>query len=82
MRSEKVSNLAISDNGFVFDPTTGYSYNTNEMGFFLLKMMEEGFEREEIITRIMDEYEVNRDNLERDMDFFCLQMKSLGLLEE
>jgi hypothetical protein len=82
MRSEKVSNLAISDNGFVFDPTTGYSYNTNEMGFFLLKMMEEGFEREEIISRIMDEYEVNRDNLERDYDFFLLQMKSLGLLEE
>jgi hypothetical protein len=82
MRSEKVSNLAISDNGFVFDPTTGYSYNTNEMGFFLLKLMEEGFEREEIIARIMDEYEVSRDNLERDYDFFLLQMKSLGLLEE
>jgi hypothetical protein len=82
MRSEKVSNLAISDNGFVFDPTTGYSYNTNEMGFFLLKMMEEGFDREEIIARIMDEYEVSRDNLERDMDFFQLQMKSLGLMEE
>ena len=82
MRSEKVSNLAISDNGFVFDPTTGYSYNTNEMGFFLLKMIEEGFEREDIIQRIMDEYEVSRDNLERDMDFFLLQMKSLGLLEE
>jgi hypothetical protein len=82
MRSEKVSNLAISDNGFVFDPTTGYSYNTNEMGFFLLKLMEEGFERDEIITRIMDEYEVSRDNLERDLDFFQLQMRSLGLMEE
>ncbi len=82
MRSAKVSNLAISDNGFVFDPTTGYSYNTNEMGFFLLKLMEEGFEQDEIITRIMDEYEVNHDTLERDLDFFSLQMKSLGLLED
>jgi hypothetical protein len=80
MRSDKIVNLAISDNGFVFDPTTGYSYNTNELGFFLLKMLQEGHTRADIVQKILEEYEVAPDNLERDLDFFILQMKSLNLM--
>ena len=29
MNTDKMKNLAVNDNGFVFDPSSGYSYSVN-----------------------------------------------------
>lgn len=80
MNVDYLHHLAMSENGFIFDPKTGYSYNTNETGFFILKLFQQGLKREDVLTRVLDEYEVNQDHFERDFDHFVMQLRSLGLV--
>lgn len=80
MNVEYLNNLAMSENGFIFDPKVGYSYNTNETGFFILKLFQQGLSREDIIARVLDEYETSQDHFERDFDHFVMQLRSLGLV--
>ncbi len=82
MNTEKLHNLALSENGFIFDPTSGYSYNTNQTGYYILSLLKQGLKKEEIVEKIANEYEVSVDNFYRDFDFFILQLKSLGLVGE
>ncbi len=35
-------NLALSDSGFVFDPSTGDSFSTNPIGLEIIRMLKEG----------------------------------------
>ena len=72
----------MSDNGFIFDPATGYSYNSNEIGFAILKQMQHGSERKEIVNQITSEYDISEDHFNHDYDHFIMMLKSLNLLDE
>ena len=80
MNVDYLHNLAMSDNGFIFDPKTGHSYNANETGFFILKLFQQGLTRDEIIANVLDLYEITQDTFERDFDHFVMQLRSLGLV--
>lgn len=82
MNIEHIRNLAMSDNGFIFDQTTGYSYNTNELGFFILKLLHDGLSRQEIAQRVFAEYEVSEDHFYHDFDHYLMQLEALNLIDE
>jgi len=82
MNTEQIKGLAISDNGFIFDPTTGYSYNTNELGFLILKMLKDNHSKEAIIQNILDEYDISEDRLSLDFDHYIMQLTALNLIED
>jgi hypothetical protein len=82
MDTKHIKNLAMSDNGFIFDQTTGYSYNTNELGFYILKLLHDGLSKQEIIQKILTEYEVSEDHVNHDFDYYLMQMAALKLIEE
>lgn len=63
----KLNSLAISDNGFIFKPSTGESYTTNEMGLFIIQLLKENKSGEEIINAIMEEFEVDSVTAGRDL---------------
>ena len=44
----KLNSLAISDNGFIFKPSTGESFTTNELGLIILNLLKEGKSADEI----------------------------------
>ncbi|MDD3534729.1 MAG: PqqD family protein [Candidatus Cloacimonetes bacterium] len=81
MNTELIKNLAMNDNGFIFDPSSGYSYSANELGIYILRLLNEGQSKEEIIATIAAEYEVTPDNISSDIDHYFLMLESLDLLE-
>lgn len=80
MNKSRLKNLAISENGFIFDPVTGYSYNCNRSAILSLNLLMKELDREAILDELMNEFEVERDTLSQDYDFFLLQLRNLGLI--
>lgn len=79
MASEALKNLALSDTGFVFDPTTGNTYTLNETGLAIVRLLKIDKTKEEIIQSIISEYEVDSDEIERDYSDMIIQLTELGL---
>ena len=81
MDSSKLQNLAMNDNGFIFDPNTGYSYTSNETGLYILKLMSMGKTKAEIRAEIMAEYDVSEDNFDSDYEHYLLMLDAVSLVE-
>jgi hypothetical protein len=67
-----VGRLTLDFNGII---------NLNETGAFLFEILQQGAEREDLIARLLDEYEVERDRAEADVDKFLAAVKDANVLE-
>ncbi len=76
----RLHNLAINEHGFVFDPSTGYSYNANETGLIIINLMRQNKSEEEIINTLANEYDADADTISRDYDFFLRQLTQFGIV--
>lgn len=75
-------NIAISESGFVFDPTTGESFNLNETGAEMLQLMKQDKCDEEFQKYFLKKYTVDAATLERYYIDFVGMLKQFNLLEE
>jgi len=75
------SNIATSENGFIFNPATGDSFSGNSMAAKLLEAMKSGKTEDDIKQDILSRYEVSESQLNRDWDNWMLQLKEANLLE-
>jgi len=75
-------NVAISETGFLFNPSTGDSYSINPIGMDIVHMMHEGKPKEEIKKRIMSDYVCDESTFEKDYYDFTLMLRNYKLLEE
>jgi PqqD family protein of HPr-rel-A system len=75
----RLKNLAISEEGFVFDPTTGQSFTTNSTGIFIFKLLKEEKSEEEIVKELTEEFEVSEDTAQIDLDDFLYRLRELNL---
>ena len=73
-------NIAISESGFVFDPSTGDSYSLNPVGLEILLLMKQGNTREQITGLITSKYEVDESVFERYYLDFTAMLKQYHLL--
>ena len=80
MKIERLKALAISDSGFVFDPTTGHSFSTNELGIEIINMLKSGTHLEDVKEEIIKNYKVSPDELENDLAEFTESLKKLNLI--
>ncbi len=78
MSTNQIKNLALSDTGFLFDPSTGNTYTLNETGLAILRAVQNGKSKKQIIKMICDEYEVSTEQIERDLADMLIQLKELG----
>lgn len=69
------SNLAVSDNGFIFNPYNGDSFSTNLVGAEIIRLMKEGKTNKEIMQQIVVKYEVDAVVFEKDFEDFISQLK-------
>lgn len=60
-------NIAISDSGFVFNPSTGDSYSVNPIGLEILELLKDGKDDEFIISYVTQNYMVDRSGIEKDI---------------
>lgn len=75
-------NIAISDTGFIFNPSTGDSFSTNPVGVEIIKLMKAGKNKTDIIKSITDIFTVESSQLEKDLTDFLMMLKSYHLLSE
>jgi coenzyme PQQ synthesis protein D (PqqD) len=74
-------NIAISDNGFVFDPTTGDSYSVNPIGLEIIQMLKDGKEEKEIKKYLTEQYLADNDTIEKDLYDFNIQLQNFKLMQ-
>ncbi len=74
-------NIAISDSGFLLNPSTGESFTLNPVGIKVLNMIKRGDEYSEIEKEIMEEYDVSRSMFDKDYQDFLGLMQQYNLLE-
>lgn len=75
----KLSQLALNDDGFVFNPNTGDSFQVSETGAFVLKALKKGRSDEEVAQMLTEEFTVTLEDAKRDCVDFRGHLKNLGL---
>ncbi len=75
-------NIATSDTGFIFNPGSGDSFSSNNIGSEILSFFKEDKSQQEIIELISAKYDVEKNLLEKDLDDFFSQLRDYNLLEE
>ena len=76
-----LKDLAVSDNGFVFDPYSGFTYTVNPTGLSILRGLKDGASQAEIADSLRDQFELTSQvDLERDVEEFIGVMRTQGLL--
>lgn len=75
-------NIAVSENGFLFDPNSGESYSLNKTGQLIVKLISEGKDEAEIMEAIMKEYDVESASLQRYLDDFFMMLQQMNLLQK
>ena len=80
MNAEKLSALAMSDSGFIFDPVTGHSFTSNETGISIINYLKQGLSVDEIVDELLEVYDVDENQLEVDVLDFIQNLKNYNLL--
>ncbi len=78
--SRLTRNLAISESGFLFLPTTGETFTANETGRAIMQAMQAGKSEAEIVQMFADEFDTDPATAERDLHDFLAQLKQYKLL--
>lgn len=74
------SNLAISDSGFIFNPSNGDSFSTNQVGSDIIRLMKDGKKPSEISKIMCDKYDVEARIFEKDYEDFMSHLRDHFLL--
>ncbi len=74
-------NLAVSKNGFVFDPETGESFTVNEVGIEIIIQLQKSPDQKELISKLEDIYEIDNLTLEKSVADFLIMMQEFKLTE-
>lgn len=76
----RLHHLAINEEGFIFDPTTGQAFTSNSIGLQILEYLKSGKEDSEIVALLTEEYEVTQQEADRDVSDFLEQLRKNKLL--
>lgn len=75
-------NIAISETGFLFNPTTGESFSVNPIGKEILHLMNEDKTFEEITGIISAQYDIDATTFEKDVHDFVRMLEYNSLTED
>lgn len=75
-------NIALSENGFVFNPSTGDSFTMNNTGKEVMMLIKEGKDIHQITELMIAKYDVDKMTLERYLVDFVNELSVNNLLEE
>ena len=75
-------NVAISDSGFIFNPSTGDSYSTNPIGIEIIQMLKDGKSVDEIKGYVNNTYQTDSTSIEKDLYDFVTMLDKYKLTEQ
>jgi transcription elongation factor GreA-like protein len=74
-------NIAVSETGFIFDPSTGDSYTLNPVGQELLEMIKQNKSFASISAEFTAKYDVDPSSFERYYYDFVATLKQMQLVD-
>jgi len=77
---ERLQRLAISDEGFIFDPETGNSFTTNKVGLWIMGRLKEDRTVSQIFEDMVEQFDTDREEAQRDLMDFMEQLRASRLL--
>ncbi|MBI1185043.1 PqqD family peptide modification chaperone [bacterium] len=81
MKSVKLNeNVAVSENGFVFNAQKGDSFSTNDTGKIIIGMLQKGHDTDEILAELLQQFNIDGPTLEKDLYDFLKTLEQLNLL--
>jgi len=75
-------NLAISETGFLYLPSSGETFTSNEIGKNIIRLLQKGEDKKNIVEQVTNEYDVDKNTFEKDLDDFISQLHQFKLIEE
>jgi len=79
MRIKK--NIAISDSGFIFNPSTGESFTVNPIGVEIITLLKEDKDKDTIKKQIINRYQTEDTVFEKDFYDFVGMLTHYHLAE-
>jgi len=76
------NNIAISDNGFVFDSNNGESFTLNKIGLEILQLLKDQLTEDEITAKITEKYDVDTTTFEQNYFDFIGMLRHHNLFEK
>jgi len=76
-----VNELIIDDNNVAFNPMYGNSYKLNDTAKEIIKLLNEGRNRDEILDILTQNYDVDKNDLFIDLSDFLNKLKIYGLVQ-
>lgn len=74
-------NIAISENGFLFNPATGDSFSTNDTGKEIVRLLQEGKNQAQILDAMEGLFATDRASLEKDLADFLYMLGNYSILD-
>lgn len=74
-------NIAVSDEGFIFNPATGDSFSTNKVGTEIINLLKEDKSISDLTQEITRIYDVDDCLFERDLEDFITLLKNHSIIE-
>lgn len=68
-------NIAVSESGFIFNPSTGDSFSTNPIGAEIIQMLKDGKKNAEIVKDLTHRYDADIKIIEKDLDEFLVILR-------
>lgn len=78
--TDRLSQLAISASGFVFDPRSGATFTVNDTGRTIIEGLRDGNGLDDIVASLDDLFACDRADLKRDTLEYVRQLRDQGLL--
>lgn len=75
------SNIAISDSGFVFNPTNGESFSLNPIGVEIINKIKDNDSFDDIKEVILKKYHIDESTFEKDYADFINFLTHYNLIE-
>lgn len=75
-------NIATSEEGFIFNPSTGDSFSTNNIGTEIILALKQDKTVSEIVQEMCGKYDVEPTLFERDLDEFMTLLKEFNILDQ
>lgn len=78
--SGKLNQLAVNEEGFIFNPITGESFTVNPTGLFVLQGLKKALTMQDIAANLTEEFEVSNEQAERDISDFISHLQIYKLV--
>jgi Coenzyme PQQ synthesis protein D (PqqD) len=75
-------NIAISESGFIFNPSTGDSFSTNHLGQEVIRLLQSEKSLDEVMESVQGKFSIDKQTLEKDIADFLYMLQSYQIIKE